>query len=358
MPVINALWKVAPTPVRLSISSLINERMLHDMILTDVTLISEDWLVIGSEIRTDHGKRPDVLAIAPDGSLIVIELKRAKTPREITAQVIEYASWIENLDSQEIASIYRGYSKGGDLSFAFKERFGIELADVDLNQTHQMIIVASHIDIHTERILIYLNNRGVSINAIQFQVFTDGVSQFISRSWLVDPALTQFAPSITRTSDATWNGEYYVSFGEGDTRSWEDAQNFGFISAGGGAWYSRTLTMLKEGDRIWVRIPKVGFVGVGKVIGPAVPFQDFTVDKDGISMPFEQVSPIAAYHHDPANPEAGEWFVPIEWIRTVPVVQAVDELGFFGNQNSVCRPQAQKWVHTISRLKTLFDISD
>ena len=358
MPINNAIWRVGDVPVRLTASSLENERLLHEMILADMTLLSDEWLVIGSETRTDHGKRPDILAIAPDGSLIVIELKRSKTPRDITAQVIEYAAWIEKLDSAAIADIYRAYSGGKDLSSAFKEKFRIDLNEDDINQTHQMIIVASHIDVHTERILNYLSDKGISINAIQFQIFADGESQFLSRSWLVDPAVTQFAPSVTRKSDAAWNGEFYVSFGEGDTRSWEDAERLGFISAGGGAWYSRTLTMLHEGDRVWVRIPQVGFVGVGKVIGPAVPIQDFNVDMDGVSVPFAQTAMGAKYHNDPTHPEDDEWFVPIEWIRTVTSSQAIDELGFFGNQNSVCRPQTQKWIHTIGRLKDLMKIED
>jgi len=358
MPVNNAIWKVGDVPERLKASNLDNERLLHEMILADVTMLSDEWLVIGSETRTDHGKRPDILAIAPDGALIVIELKRAKTPRDITAQVIEYAAWIEKLEATEVADIFRAHSGGKELKAAFKEKFGADLNEEDVNQTHQMVIVASHIDVHTERILTYLNDKGISINAIQFQVFADGPSQFLSRSWLVDPAVTQFAPSVTRNSSAAWNGEFYVSFGEGATRSWEDAQQFGFISAGGGAWYSRTLSMLYEGDRVWVRIPQVGFVGVGKVIGPAVPIHEFSVVKDGSEVPFLQASTRSNYHVDPTNPETDEWFVPVEWIKTVPVAAAVDEKGFFGNQNSVCRPQTQAWIHTISRLKEIMQIGD
>ena len=49
-------------------------------------------MLIGRQVRTSFGGIIDLLAIAPDGSLVLIELKRDKTPREIVAQALDYAS--------------------------------------------------------------------------------------------------------------------------------------------------------------------------------------------------------------------------------------------------------------------------
>jgi hypothetical protein len=49
--------------------------------------------------------------------------------------------------------------------------------------------------------------------------------------------------------------------------------------------------------------------------------------------------------------ERWEYYVRVDWIKTVPLEKAIKEKGFFGNQNSVARPKARKWVHTIERLK-------
>jgi hypothetical protein len=49
-----------------------------------------------------------------------------------------------------------------------------------------------------------------------------------------------------------------------------------------------------------------------------------------------------------------EYFVPVEWIETNPLDKAVWEVGFFGNQNTVCRPRTSKWEHTVERLKRHF----
>ena len=49
-----------------------------------------------------------------------------------------------------------------------------------------------------------------------------------------------------------------TSVRDGRGRSWEDAREFGFVSGGGGPFYSGTLAMLSPGDRIWVNITGQG----------------------------------------------------------------------------------------------------
>jgi hypothetical protein len=55
-----------------------------------------------------------------------------------------------------------------------------------------------------------------------------------------------------------------------------------------------------------------------------------------------------------SDPDKAEYFVRVAWLDTVPVEQAVREVGSFGNQNTVCQPTTPKWRHTVDRLKALF----
>ena len=106
------------------------------------------------------------------------------------------------------------------------------------------------------------------ISAPLFRVFADGAERLIGRAWLIDPMRAQVGSAATLGDPGgTRNGELYGSFGHGESRSWEDAVEHGFICAGGGSWYSRTPQVLGPGDRVWVRVPKSGFVGVGRVTG-------------------------------------------------------------------------------------------
>jgi hypothetical protein len=356
MPINHAIWKVGSPPQRLQEGSLATEQMLEDMIVSDPRILSDDWMLIGRQEDTGRGGRIDLLGIAPDGTLVLIELKRSRTPREIVAQALDYAGWVEELSTERIAEIFGRFSGGKNFHSEFQRRFGAEIDDDSLNQNHQVVIVASSLDSRTERIVRYLNDREIPINVVSFQVFGSGPDQLLSRTWLVDPTETQLhAASGLIGSSEPWNGEFYVSFGHGPERDWEEARQFGFVSAGGGVWYTRTLKLLEIGDRIWVNIPGEGYVGVGKVSGPSVSATDFMLSIDGKEVPALDVLKGGHYHRaQAASPDEAEYFVPVSWIETVPLNEKYSEPGLFGNQNSVCKPTAQKWRHTIERLKERF----
>lgn len=302
------------------------------------------------------GGRIDLLAVAPDGALVLIELKRDRTPREVVAQAIDYAVWVEKLRSDEIEAIYKRFRPGRSLGDDFRQRFGRVLGESDLNNSHQLIIVATELDASSERIVSYLSERDIPINVLCFQIFQADGQQLLSRSWLLDPAQTQVnAASTGEAHNEPWNGEFYCSYGASSTRSWEDAVEYGFISGGGGSWYSRTLRVLAPGDRVWVNVPQQGYVGVCRVLAAAVPARDFNVRKDGADIPVLQAATRGNYHAEYFDDlERCEYFVAVEWLQTVALSQAVREVGLFGNQNTICRPSTPKWRWTVERLKLFF----
>ena len=356
MAIRTALWKVGQRPEPLGEAILASERLLEDMIVADARLLSDEWMIIGRQEDTGFSGRIDLLAIAPDGALVLIEIKRDRTPREVVAQALDYASWVQTLQSDDIAAIYARFAPGRDLSEDFRHRFGQTLDEDTLNQQHQIVIVAGSLDDSTERIIGYLSERDIPINVLCFQVFKHGGDQFISRAWLLDPTHAQVvAAASSGGANEPWNGEFYHSYGASGTRSWEDAVEFGFICGGGAAWYSRTLKQLNPGDRVWVNVPGTGYVGVGRVTGHAQPITEFKVKTANGDQPVLEVAKRGTYHAEfMDDPERCEYFVPIEWLHTVPLTLAVQEIGLFGNQNTVCKPTTPKWRSTVERLKVRF----
>lgn len=59
-------------------------------------------MIIGHQENTLDKGRIDLLAIAPDASLILIKLKRDRTPREVVAQALDYASWVDDLTADRL----------------------------------------------------------------------------------------------------------------------------------------------------------------------------------------------------------------------------------------------------------------
>lgn len=355
MPVRHAIWTIADPPQQLVESSLANEKLLEKMIIADPRILSDEWMLIGEQVNVGHGPI-DLLALAPDASLVLIELKRDKTPREVMAQALDYAASIESLRFEDIASLYGRFAPSRSLTEDFRARFGLPLDEEALNQSHQIIIVASSLDDRTERIVSYLSKRNIPINVLFFQVFSHGADQLISRSWFIDPVRTQInAATPADDANETWNGEFYACFGEGKSRSWEEAVKYSFLCAGGGEWYSDTLDLLTLDSRVWVKAPNYGFVGVGRVAGARQPASSFRVRTPEGELPALEVLKAGDYHREfVEDAKRCEYFVPVKWLDTVSLDKAVNEVGLFGNQNTVCRPKTPKWQYTVTRLKELF----
>lgn len=320
------LWRADGDKLTRVTSSVVGlESQLENYIESDPSVLGAELLIVGRQVPTAHGGYIDLLAIDESGAVHVIELKRDKTPRDVTAQTIGYGSWVASLGRPDIVDIFTSY-KQGRVAFeeAFAERFG-EAPPDDLNATQVFTIVAATVDSATERIVRFLNEDfGVPINVVFFRHFEDGGSSYLARTWLVDQQ-TQVSgeQGLTkkRMTREPWNGhDWYVSYGEfPDGRRWDDAIKYGFISAGGSAWYSRTLKNLPIGARVFACIPKVGYVGVGTVLGEARRFDQTVVKIDGSERPLIEQPLVGDYRH--AGDEAGdlaEWAVLVEWAHTVP----------------------------------------
>ena len=351
------MWRIGDRPERLHSAKIASERQLEDLIVEDSSILDSNWMLIGRQVPTDFKGFVDLIALQPDGTPVIIELKKDKTPRDVLAQTLDYASWVETLTPSRLQSIYERFVPGGDLAADFRLRFKSELDEEALNKDHLMVIVATELDNSTERIVKFLAKRSLNINVLFFQIFQDEDRKYISRAWLVDPSETQVLVTSAGETAGSWNGEFYVSFGDGENRSWEDARKFGFITASGGAWYTQTLRMLNSEDRVWVNIPTKGYVGVGVVTGAPVTLEEFVVDVDGQEVLFSALSESEKYKTI-GDVENQAVFVPVSWLAEVPLSGAVREIGFFGNQNTVAKPKSEKWEHTVSVLKKRFRIEN
>lgn len=366
MPIEVGVWKIDKNKAeKVNFSSLDSECRLEEVLMDDISVIDPNLLLIGRQVLTSFGKYIDLLAIDSSGNLVVIELKRNRTPREVIAQLLDYGSWVRNLEDEDIAGIFSEYLRKYypdhekvSLDQAYCEKFSVKDMPDELNESHELVLVASELDDSTERIINYLAEEyGVAINAVFFRLFKNGGQEYLSRAWMIDPGQAEIIVEKKREKQP-WNGEYYVSFGGGN-RDWEEARKYGFISAGGGSWYSRTLNVLEPGGRIWVNIPGgIGYVGVGEVLSNPIPIDEFMVsDGNGSQVPIISLPlNIAKSATNSQDPEKAEYMVGVKWIKTVSIQEALKEKGFFGNQNSAAKPRDKKWSYTIDRLKTRFGI--
>jgi len=62
-------------------------------------------------------------------------------------------------------------------------------------------------------------------------------------------------------------------------------------------------------------------------------------------------------HKSSDDDDTREYAVLVDWIHTNSLDKAETQVGFFGNQNSVCRPRVAKWNHTVNTLKSRWKVS-
>ena len=349
-----AIWRMTEDgPRPLASSPLDLEQRLEDMLAEDPGMSGIDLLVIGRQVRTGYGGFIDLLGLDADGRVHVLELKRDRTPRDVVAQALDYGSWARGLGLDDLEQIYLDHHDGETgLAEAFAEQFSSPLPDV-VNADQQFTIIASELDPTSDRIVEFLaESYGVPINAVFFRHFRDDGRDYLARTWLLDPVPTDgSAGRPWRRKGRPWNGrDFYAILGRVDSPGrWLIASKYGFLNAGGGSWYWKPLRSLTPGKRVFAYVGGAGYVGIGLVTGEMVPARDATVKVNGEEQSLLDQAGLDWWRDAAASedPEVTEMVVPVRWLGTRPLEDAVRGKGLFASQLSACRMRDEYTIKTV-----------
>jgi hypothetical protein len=346
------LWAVENGSLaELTKDRLDNEDRLEQWIAEDVSLLDLDVLIIGRQVRTPSAGRIDLLAIDEQGDIVLLELKRDRTPREVVAQALDYASWVAALLPMQLEQIAQEYLKK-PLAKAFQAKFETSLPEV-INNDHRIVIVAAELDDSSERIVQYLSARhSLNINVVFFTCFRQGKKEFIGRAWLLDPEEAEQRSEVRRS--ASWSGYWFFNVGESEHRNWDDCVKYGFLAAG---WRPSTdeLKRLSLGSKVFAyfRGKGGGYVGLGEVTHEACPAKDFTPEGHRKSLLDLALSADMAHNRNDLN--KCECVVGVKWKKTFPREKAKTFTGAFAYRRIVCKLRDQR---TLDFLRREFNISD
>ncbi|WP_020591506.1 endonuclease NucS domain-containing protein [Kiloniella laminariae] len=324
------------------------ETKIEAWVADDLTLIGVDGFVIGRQIATDHGKFIDVLAMDEGGNLVIIELKRDRSPRDIVAQVLDYASWVRRLSTGDVHAL--ALSLDLSLAKAYREKFGTSLPQT-LNASHQMVVVASEVDEGTKRIIEYLSEEhDVGINAAFFNVFEANGQEWLTTDALLDQE--EVKDRAVKKAQAPWSGYYYVTGGVEEDRPWEDMRQHGFFTASGKQFFTKRLDQLSVGDKVFYYQKKNGYLGYGIVTSEKVAATDYVL-QDGRKL--IDAVPKVYLTENSDDPDNCAYVVGMDWQKTVATNDARTFSGIFSNQNVVCKIRHQE---TVDYLKEQFDVKE
>ena len=145
-------------------------------------------LIIGRQVTTNLNTFIDLLGIDKTGNTVVVELKRDKTPRETIAQLLEYASFVENLDYSQLNEIYQDYSGEETTLEDYHQQYFQSETDqkVSFNKSTRLIIMAQEISKQTRQTALFLRKKGVDIYCMEFKYFeTKSGQKIISSDFVV-----------------------------------------------------------------------------------------------------------------------------------------------------------------------------
>lgn len=325
------------------------ELRIEDWVARDLSLIGVDGIIIGRQVVTGHGKRIDLLAMDEEGNLIIVELKRDKSARDIVAQTLDYASWVCKLTTKEIHELAQAYCRQ-TLAEMYREKYG-KTAPETLNAAHQMIVVASEVDEATKRIIEYLSQEhDVGINASFFNIFGDEGHEWLTTDSLLDQ--DEVKDRSVKKARAPWSGLFYVTGGSEEDRPWDQLRGYGFFTACGGRIYSNKLDNLEIGAPVFYYQKGTGYLGFGRVATARMPASEFVLD-DGERL--VDKLPVGYLIDCADDPDNASYVVGVDWRKTVDRRNAKTFAGIFANQNVVCKIYDQE---TADFLRKEFEVSD
>ena len=156
------------------------------------TLVREDFLWIGRQTSiTDEDSSTifsDLLGVDSEGNFVIAELKKGRTPRDVVAQLLDYAAWADRLsepDIRDIAETYfetRDEFKGKTFDEAFREVFDLPETDEipPLNGRLRLFIAAEEIPARVAHVCRFLRtSHSMDINCVAVSIFQTELDEVV-----------------------------------------------------------------------------------------------------------------------------------------------------------------------------------
>lgn len=159
---------------------------LETWLESDPSIIRPGLKIVGRQVTTRSGPL-DLLAIDRTGSVVVIELKRDRVPRDALAQAIDYAADIAGWTLEKLGEVCANYCNEtleDVLSQAFPD---IDLESLTINGTQHLVLVGFELEPALERMIEWLSETyGVAINAVVLKyIRTASGSEVLTRSAVI-----------------------------------------------------------------------------------------------------------------------------------------------------------------------------
>jgi DNA-directed RNA polymerase subunit N (RpoN/RPB10) len=184
------LWEVSEKDGKIesitnlrSVNQTKTEDQLEEIIVKHPELLYEGLNIVGRQTSTGGGPL-DLLGVDEDGNLIVFELKRGTLTRDAVSQVIDYASYLAELDPKDLANHITersgnlGVEKIENFAIWYEEQYQKTIYDI---QKPAMVLIGLGVDECTRRMVSYLANNEINISLLTFYGFEENGKTYIAK---------------------------------------------------------------------------------------------------------------------------------------------------------------------------------
>ena len=228
------------------------ELQLEDTLVNYPDMLMPGLTLVGRQTRTEGGPL-DLLGVDEDGRLVVFELKRGTLSRDAVAQVIDYASFLQDMPEQELANYIseRSGSHGVDKIEDFVDWYNAKVPGEGLGSLKpvRMMLVGLGVDSTTNRMAQFLASGGMDFSLLTFHGYVHEGKTLLARQVQVEAASD---PEDTARSRGRLGRrkrrELLDNHVQEHAKQWRDAQEL---------WNS-VLEMLRENFQGLLEIPGAG----------------------------------------------------------------------------------------------------
>ncbi len=135
-------------------------------------IIEENLLIIGKEVVLPSDIRLDLLAIDKDSNLVVLELKRDTSGKNVDWQAIKYASYCSSFSNADIFKQFAEYSEvSEEEAEAMIEKF-VNADDLEgLNENQRIILVSKEFHSDVVSSVLWLRDYGIDISCVKLTLY-------------------------------------------------------------------------------------------------------------------------------------------------------------------------------------------
>lgn len=177
---------------------------LQEWIANNPTSLGEELLIIQKEFSgfSDTNERLDLLALDKHGNLVIIENKLDDSGKDVTWQVIKYASYCASLTKQDVLKIYQDFLGTSAIAQDKISEFydNKDISEILLNQglnSQRLILVAANFRKEVTSSVLWLMNFKIKIQCFKVTPFELNKQLFLNIEQILPTKDTEdFAISI------------------------------------------------------------------------------------------------------------------------------------------------------------------